>query len=49
MPLYLLAQIYPSSMHAMVKHFQDKDQFFKVVIKQMTETQAFEDKLKEVS
>jgi hypothetical protein len=36
-------------MQAMVKHSQDKDQFLKVVIKQMTETQAFEDELKEVS
>jgi hypothetical protein len=36
-------------MQMMVKHSQDKDQFLKVVKKQMTETQAFEDKLKEVS
>jgi hypothetical protein len=35
-------------MHAMVKHSEDKDQFLKVVIKWMTETQAFEDELKEV-
>jgi hypothetical protein len=33
----------------MVKHSQDKDQFVKVVIKQMQETQTFEDELKEVS
>jgi hypothetical protein len=36
-------------MQAMVKHYQDKDQFLKVAIKRMTETQAFEDELKEVS
>jgi hypothetical protein len=30
----------------MVKHSQDKDQFLKVVIKRMQETQTFEDKLK---
>jgi hypothetical protein len=36
-------------MQVMVKHSQDKDQFLKVVIKRMTETQAFEDELKEVS
>jgi hypothetical protein len=33
----------------MVKHSQDKDQFMKVVIKRMVETQSFEDELKEVS
>jgi hypothetical protein len=33
----------------MVKHSQDKDQFLKVVIEWMQETQAFEDELKEVS
>jgi hypothetical protein len=33
----------------MVKHSQDKDQFLKVVIERMQETQAFEDELKEVS
>jgi hypothetical protein len=31
---------------AMVKHSQDKDQFLKVVIKQMQATQTFEDELK---
>jgi hypothetical protein len=36
-------------MQAMVKHTQDKDQFLKLVIKRMQETQAFEDRLKEVS
>jgi hypothetical protein len=36
-------------MQAMVKHSQDKDQFLKVVIKWMAETQSFEDKLKGVS
>jgi hypothetical protein len=36
-------------MQALVKHSQDKDQFLKVAKKQMTETQTFEDKLKEVS
>jgi hypothetical protein len=30
----------------MVKHSQDKDQFLKVVIKQMQATQTFEDELK---
>jgi hypothetical protein len=35
-------------MHALVKHSQDKDQFLKVAIKQMTETQILEDELKEV-
>jgi hypothetical protein len=35
-------------MQALVKHSQDKDQFLKVGIKQMTETQVLEDKLKEV-
>jgi hypothetical protein len=33
----------------MVKHSQDKDQFLKVVIKQMVETQSFEDEPKGVS
>jgi hypothetical protein len=33
----------------MVNHSQDKDQFLKVVIEWMQETQAFEDELKEVS
>jgi hypothetical protein len=32
----------------LVKHSQDKDQFLKVVIKWMTETQILEDELKEV-
>jgi hypothetical protein len=36
-------------MQALVKHSQDKDQFLKVAIKQMQETQIFEDELKEVS
>jgi hypothetical protein len=36
-------------MQALVKHSQDKDQFLKVAKKQMTETQTFEDELKEVS
>jgi hypothetical protein len=35
-------------MHALVKHSRDKDQFLKVAIKQMTETQILEDELKEV-
>jgi hypothetical protein len=30
-----------SLMQAMVKHSQDKDQFLKVAIKRMVETQAF--------
>jgi hypothetical protein len=36
-------------MQAMVKHSQDKDQFLKVAIKRMAETQSFEDEHKEVS
>jgi hypothetical protein len=36
-------------MQAMVKHSQDKDRFLKVSIKQIQETQAFKDELKEVS
>jgi hypothetical protein len=36
-------------MQAMVNHSQDKDQFLKVAIKWMAETQFFEDELKEVS
>jgi hypothetical protein len=35
-------------MQALVKHSQDKDQFLKVAIKRMTETQILEDELKEV-
>jgi hypothetical protein len=38
----------PSLMQALVKHSQDKDQFLKVAIKRMMETQIFEDELKEV-
>jgi hypothetical protein len=36
-------------MQALVKHSQDKDQFLKVAIKQMTKTWILEDELKEVS
>jgi hypothetical protein len=36
-------------MQALVKHSQDKDQFLKVAIKRMMETQILEDELKEVS
>jgi hypothetical protein len=32
----------------LVKHSQEKDQFLKVAIKRMTETQILEDELKEV-
>jgi hypothetical protein len=39
----------PSLMQVMVKHSQDKDQFLKVAIKQMAETQSFEDELKGVN
>jgi hypothetical protein len=39
----------PSLMQALVKHSQDKDQFLKVTIEWMTETQILEDELKEVS
>jgi hypothetical protein len=35
-------------MQALVKHSQDKEQFLKVAIKRMTETQILEDELKEV-
>jgi hypothetical protein len=47
-PFTFWLKLDPSSMHAMVKHSEDKDQFLKVVIKWMTKTQAFEDELKEV-
>jgi hypothetical protein len=33
----------------LVKHSQEKDQFLKVAVKRMTETQILEDELKEVS
>jgi hypothetical protein len=36
-------------MQVMVKHSQDKDQFLKVAIKRMAETQSLEDEHKEVS
>jgi hypothetical protein len=36
-------------MQALVKHSQDKDQFLRVVVKWMIETQILEDELKEVS
>jgi hypothetical protein len=36
-------------MQALVKHSEDKDQFLKVALKWMTETQVLEDELKEVS
>jgi hypothetical protein len=36
-------------MQAVVKHSQDKDQFLKVSIKRMQETQMFENKLKEAN
>jgi hypothetical protein len=36
-------------MQALVKHSQDKDQFLKVAIKWMTETQVLENELNEVS
>jgi hypothetical protein len=36
-------------MQALVKHSQDKDQFPKVAVKRMMETQVLEDELKEVS
>jgi hypothetical protein len=35
-------------MQAMVKHSWDKDQFLKVTIKRMTDSQILEDELKEV-
>jgi hypothetical protein len=36
-------------MQALVKHSKARDQFLKVVVKRMMETQLFEDELKEVS
>jgi hypothetical protein len=36
-------------MQALVKHSRDNDQFLKVMIKRMQETQTFNDELKEVS
>jgi hypothetical protein len=36
-------------MQALVKHSQEKDQFLKVAVKRMMETQIFEDEMKEVS
>jgi hypothetical protein len=36
-----------SSIQSIVKHSQDKEQFLKVSIKRMQETQTFEDELKE--
>jgi hypothetical protein len=36
-------------MQALVKHSRDKDQFLKVAIKWMIETQILEDQLKDVS
>jgi hypothetical protein len=37
------------SIHALVKHSQDKNQFLKVAIKRMMETQILKDELKEVN
>jgi hypothetical protein len=34
---------------ALVEHFEAKDQFLRVTVKRLTETQLFEDELKEVS
>jgi hypothetical protein len=39
----------PSLIQEVVKHYQDKDQFLKVSIKRMQETQLYEDELKEVN
>jgi hypothetical protein len=36
-------------MQALVKHSEAKDQFLRVTVKRMTETQLFEDELQEVS
>jgi hypothetical protein len=46
---YLFDLNFNSSMQAIVKHSQDKDQFLKVSIKRMQETQTFEDELKEAT
>jgi hypothetical protein len=39
----------PSTMQDLVEHSSSKDQFLIVAIKRLTETQTFEDELKEVS
>jgi hypothetical protein len=36
-------------MQALLKHSQDNDQFLKVALKRMTETQVLEDELNKVS
>jgi hypothetical protein len=36
-------------MQVLVEHSKSKDQFLRVAVKRMTETQLFEDELKEVS
>jgi hypothetical protein len=47
---YLFGLKFDSSLiQAMVKHSQDKDQFLKVSIKRMQETQTFEDELMEAN
>jgi hypothetical protein len=47
---YIFILILDSSLiQAVVKHSQDQDQFLKVSIKRMQETQMYEDKLKEAN
>jgi hypothetical protein len=46
---YLFDLKFNSSVQAIVKHYRDKDQFLKVSIKRLQESQTFEDKLKEAT
>jgi hypothetical protein len=46
-PLFFILVFDSSLMQEIVKHSHDKDQFLKVSIKRMQETQFFEDELKE--
>jgi hypothetical protein len=48
-PFILILSSDSSLIQAMVKHSQDKDQFLKVSIKRMQETQMYEDELKEAN
>jgi hypothetical protein len=49
-PPYLLTMRFNSSLiQAVVKHSQDKDQFLRVSLKRMQETQMYENELKEVN
>jgi hypothetical protein len=48
-PYNLILRSDSSLIQAVVKHSQDKDQFLKVSIKRMQETQMYEDELKEAN